>query len=89
MSPQAWNKVFFGLECIKRGTFVITLFYGALLASTYLFYNIDNAAGYYLLPTCAWVTVATALQYSIYFHRLRYAKVENLKGDITSISSII
>jgi len=64
---DAWNKVFFGLECIGRGTFVISLFYGALLASAYLFYNIDKGAGYYMLPTCAWVTVATALQYSIYF----------------------
>lgn len=64
---DAWNKVFFGLECIERGTFVISLFYGVLLASTYLFYNIDKGAGLYMLPTCAWVTVATALQYSIYF----------------------
>lgn len=64
---DAWNKVFFGLECIGRGTFVISLFYGFLLASAYLFYNIDKGAGYYMLPTCGWVTVATALQYSIYF----------------------
>ena len=64
---QAWNKVFFGLECIGRGTFVISLFFGALLTSAYLFYNIDNTAGYYMLPTCGWVAVATALQYSIYF----------------------
>ena len=64
---QAWNKVFFGLECIGRGTVVITFFYAALLASAYLFYQIDDLAGYYMLPTCGWVTVATALQYSIYF----------------------
>ena len=47
---------------------MITLFYAALLGSAYLFYNIDKGAGYYLLPTCGWVTVATALQYSIYFN---------------------
>mmetsp|Transcript_612 Transcript_612/g.1254 ORF Transcript_612/g.1254 Transcript_612/m.1254 type:complete len:318 (-) Transcript_612:326-1279(-) len=63
---DAWNKVFFGLECIGWGTVVITAFYGALLTSAYLFYGLDAQAGYYMLPTCAWVTVATALQYSIY-----------------------
>jgi tryptophan-rich sensory protein len=62
---NAWNEVFFNLQCIGRGTFVISLFFGALLASTYLFYNIDKVAGYYMLPTCGWVAVATALQYSI------------------------
>merc|ERR1711957_671228 len=63
---DAWNKVFFGLECIGKGTFVISVFFSFLLASTYLFYNIDHTAGYYMLPTCAWVFVATALQWSIY-----------------------
>jgi len=63
---DAWNKVFFGLECIGRGTVVISLFFSVLLASTYIFYNIDPIAGYYMLPTCGWVTVATALQWSIY-----------------------
>lgn len=71
---NAWNKVFFGLECVGRGTFVISLFYAALLTSTYLFYNIDKGAGYYMLPTCGWVTVATALQYSIYFKNPRKCK---------------
>lgn len=63
---DAWNKVFFGLECIGRGTVVITFFFAALLASAYLFYEIDEKAGLYMLPTCGWVAVATSLQYSIY-----------------------
>jgi len=63
---NAWNKVFFGLECIGVGTFAITLFFAALLTSAYLFYKLDNGAGYYMLPTCGWVAVATSLQYSIY-----------------------
>ena len=37
-----------------------------LLTSAYLFYNIDQAAGLLMLPTVAWVSVATALQWSIY-----------------------
>lgn len=63
---DTWNKVFFGLQCIGRGTVVITIFFAFLLASTYLFYTIDAGAGYYMLPTCFWVFVATALQWSIY-----------------------
>lgn len=64
---KAWNKVFFELQCIGLGTVTITIFYALLLASAYLFSNIETKAGYFLLPTCGWVSVATALQYSIYF----------------------
>jgi translocator protein len=63
---DAWNKVFFGLQCTGRGAAVITVFYGMLLASGYLFSTLDEVAGYYMLPTCAWVTVATALNWNIY-----------------------
>lgn len=64
---DAWNKVFFGLECIGQGVPTITAMISALFYSAYLFYKIDKTAGYYMLPTCGWVTVASALQYSIYF----------------------
>jgi len=64
---DAWNKVFFGLQCTGRGVVVITTFYAILLLSAYLFYQIDETAGYLLLPTCAWVTVATALNWNIYY----------------------
>lgn len=65
---DAWNKVFFGLQCTGRGVAVITTFYAVLLASAYLFYQVDETAGYFLLPTCAWVTVATALNWNIYLN---------------------
>jgi hypothetical protein len=39
-----------------------------------LFYAIDPVAGYYMLPTCGWVTVATALQWSIYFKNKKSIK---------------
>ena len=65
---DTWNKVFFGLQCPGRGSAVISLFLGCLLLSTLLFYNLDETAGYYMLPTCAWVTVATALQWNIYLN---------------------
>jgi len=64
---DAWNKVFFGLECTGRGLVVICTFLSMLLFSAKLFYDIDEAAGLLMLPTCAWVTVATLLNGSIYF----------------------
>jgi len=63
---DAWNKVFFGLQCTGRGAATITVFYALLLASALLFYQSDPVAGLFLLPTCCWVTVATALNWSIY-----------------------
>lgn len=63
---DAWNKVFFGLQCIGRGVVVITAFFGLLLASAYAFYQIDPSAGLFLLPTCGWVLVASSLNWSIY-----------------------
>lgn len=62
---DAWNQVFFGRQKIGLGTVVISIFYGMLLLSTALFYNADPDAGLLLLPTCAWVTVATALNFEI------------------------
>mmetsp|Transcript_20511 Transcript_20511/g.36867 ORF Transcript_20511/g.36867 Transcript_20511/m.36867 type:complete len:118 (-) Transcript_20511:91-444(-) len=63
---DAWNKVFFGLECTGRGLAVITAFWSVLWSSAYLFYKVDPVAGYLLLPTCGWVSVAASLNLSIY-----------------------
>ena len=35
--------------------------------AAYLFYQSDPTAGYLMIPTCLWVTVASALNWSIYF----------------------
>ena len=53
-------------ECTGRGLVVIKAFWVVLFASAYLFYKVDQAAGLLMLPTCAWVSVATALQWSIF-----------------------
>ena len=63
---DAWNKVFFGFQCPGRGAAVITTFFGLLLTSAWLFASVDELAGKLMLPTCAWVFVATALNWSIY-----------------------
>jgi benzodiazapine receptor len=65
---DAWNKVFFGLQCPGRGAAVITVFFGLLLASAYLFGTVDPLAGKLLLPTCGWVLIASALNWNIYLN---------------------
>jgi tryptophan-rich sensory protein len=65
---DAWNKVFFGLQCTGRGAAVITAFFGLLLTSAYLFYTIDPAAGKFMLPTCGWVLIAFSLNWNIHLN---------------------
>lgn len=64
---DAWNEVFFGSQRIGLGAVVICVFFGLLLTSTALFFGVDETAGKFMLPTCAWVFVATCLNLSIYF----------------------
>ena len=40
--------------------------WSVLLLSAYTFYQVDQYAGLLLVPTCLWVTVATALNWSIF-----------------------
>jgi len=63
---DAWNNVFFGCQRVEVGLQVIVTFYLTLLLSAYLFYQYNPTAGLFLLPTCGWVTIATALNASIY-----------------------
>jgi tryptophan-rich sensory protein len=63
---DAWNEVFFGSQRIGLGVAVIYTFFGLLLTSAALFFGIDETAGKLMLPTCAWVLVATCLNLSIY-----------------------
>ena len=65
---DAWNKVFFGFQCLGRGVAVISVFYAALVASLFAFYQVDPVAAKFLLPTFAWVTVATCLNWNIYLN---------------------
>ena len=71
---DAWNKVFFGYQCIGRGAAVITAFFSILVFTAILFWKVDPLAGKFMLPTCGWVTVATALNWSIYYLNRPVAK---------------
>jgi len=64
---DAWNSIFFGQQQIATGAIVISIFYATLLTASYLFYQSDQTAGLLMIPTCLWVTVASALNWSIYF----------------------
>ena len=64
---DAWNKVFFGFQCPGRGAGVISVFYGVLLVSMRWFSVLDKWAGRLLWPSGAWISIATALNWSIYF----------------------
>jgi tryptophan-rich sensory protein len=48
------------------GLSIIVQFFAALIATTSAFYKVDSLAGKLLLPTNAWVVIATALNLSIY-----------------------
>lgn len=63
-----WNKVFFGFQCTGKGAAVITVFFGLLLSSAYLFSGVDAVAGKFMFPTCSWVLVASALNWNIYLN---------------------
>jgi hypothetical protein len=53
-----WNRVCF--------SWCRYLFYGSLAASCYAFFIVKPLAAYLLLPTVAWVFVATALNFAIW-----------------------
>ena len=63
---DSWNQVFFGCQRVGLGAIVIGIFWDMLAISSWAFYQVDPKAGILLLPTQAWVTVATALNLSIY-----------------------
>jgi tryptophan-rich sensory protein len=65
---DAWNKVFFGSQSPGRGVVVITTFLAFLIASSNLFFSMDQLAGKFMIPTCAWVCIASALNWYIYFN---------------------
>lgn len=65
---DTWNKIFFGFQCTGKGAAVISVFFGLLLCSAYLFSGVDDAAGKFMLPTCGWVLIATALNWNIYLN---------------------
>jgi tryptophan-rich sensory protein len=61
-----WTLAFFGLRNIFNGILTIVPLWILIAATIYQFYKVDKKASYLLLPYIAWVTIATALNVSIY-----------------------
>ncbi len=63
----AWSPVFFGLRSPLAGAAVIVILWLAIAFTIFLFWKISRTAGLLLLPYILWVSLASALNISIYF----------------------
>ena len=61
-----WTLGFFGLENTLYGLLAIVPLWILIAATIYQFYKVDRLASYLLVPYIVWVTIATALNASIY-----------------------
>jgi len=62
----AWTPIFFGQHNFKAAFFTLVAMWGNIAACGYHFYQVDKTAGYLMAPYLAWVSLAGALNYSIW-----------------------
>ena len=62
-----WTPVFFGLRRIGAGLVIIAMLWLAVAATMVAFWQIDTVAGWLMAPYLAWLTVAAALNRSVYW----------------------
>ncbi len=62
-----WTPVFFGLRRMGAGLLIISLLWLAVAATMVAFMQIDRIAGLLFAPYIVWVTVALALNRSVYW----------------------
>jgi tryptophan-rich sensory protein len=62
-----WTPVFFGLRRIGAGLVIIGLLWLAVAATMVAFWQIDRVAGLLFVPYLLWVTIAAALNRSVYW----------------------
>lgn len=62
----SWTPLFFGLHRMDIAFAEILALWVSIAATIYLFYGVDKTAGYLLTPYIAWVTIATALNWTIW-----------------------
>eukprot|EP00952_Eustigmatos_sp_NYUAD-ZCMA_P013636 53914-Eustigmatos_ZCMA.PRE.1 len=60
------GRAFFGEKRVGFGLMVMLAFYAVLVSTCYTFFTVDTVAGWMLLPTVIWVSVAAALNQSIW-----------------------
>ncbi|MEO0771818.1 MAG: TspO/MBR family protein [Pseudomonadota bacterium] len=60
-----WTPVFFGLQKLKAGLFVLIALWLSVVATMVALWMVDTWAGLMFVPYLAWVTVAGALNWSV------------------------
>ena len=60
-----WTPVFFGLHRMGAGMVIILCLWAAVAATMVAFFQLDLIAGLLFVPYLVWVTVASALNYSV------------------------
>lgn len=60
-----WTPVFFGKQMIKAGMAVLVLLWVSVAACMLALFQLDWVAGLLFLPYLVWVSVASALNYSV------------------------
>ena len=61
-----WTPVFFGLKRMGAGMAIILCLWGAVAATMLSFFALDTFAGLLFVPYLVWVSIASALNYSVW-----------------------
>lgn len=61
-----WTPIFFGLRHMRAGFIVITFLWAAVAATMVGMFQLDTLAGFLFAPYLLWVTVAAALNFSVW-----------------------
>ena len=61
-----WTPIFFGLNRMGAGMIVILCLWAAVAATMLAFFALDTIAGALFVPYLIWVTIASALNYSVW-----------------------
>jgi len=69
----AWTPIFFGLRRPDLAMIEIVLVWASILATIVLFHSVSLAAAWLLVPYLAWVSFASALNFSIWRRNPRLA----------------
>ncbi len=61
-----WSIVFFAFKSTLGGFIIIVMLWVTILITIIAFYRISKPAGIILIPYIAWVSIASALNYTVY-----------------------
>jgi tryptophan-rich sensory protein len=66
LNKPGWTPVFFGLKRIKLGMFVLVALWLSVAATMWALFQVDTIAGLLFAPYLLWVTIAGALNGSVW-----------------------